>query len=414
MSETTDCQANRLTGRERLFSFLLMLLPLMIIARITIFSRRRAAGEFDTVDGAAIIQVLIVVFIIIVISIAPKVQIALRHISRSSLSALIIYYFICIVSAIWSVSPEYSIYRSVEFITQALAIFISLYYLTNVKNLEKRVLFIAAIVILLGIGLNLKYGNFSLSAIHTNTYSAVAAMMFVYCVAEYLVAANGKRRVMLRNWGLFGLFFLAIGTSGASNVSALGGLALIALLSKNKMLLVVVVLLGLLGVFVLSQEDIISWRLPGKSMHSIETGSGRSMFWDIMFHHISESPWLGSGFAASTRALKTLFYLTNTHNGYLAVLLGTGLFGAVFFLRFLWRVVSESLFMMRMPGRVGLGASIAVAVGLANNMAVSIVGEQWGVTSFGLILFLVFQIRLIRLYQEQTKREKEEGYSHVA
>jgi O-antigen ligase len=190
------------------------------------------------------------------------------------------------------------------------------------------------------------------------------------------------------------MFFLIVGTSAASNISVVFGLLVLGVFARNRLLLMLVALLISIGLVILPPDSILKVLAPGKSETAIETLSGRSWLWGLYIDEVMKSPWLGHGFAASTRTLS--FYSINTHNGLLAVVLGTGFIGLTVFAIFLLRVGREALVILRGTAQQGFGASIAIATGLLNNMSISLLGEHWVPATMGIVLFLVLQFRFVQ------------------
>ena len=192
------------TRRQRFFSVLLLVLPLVVVARMTIFVRQRTSSEYLQIDYAATIQILVVFTTLLAVLVAPKLIPLSRRMIQGSLGALGAYYVFAIASAGWSVAPTYTAYRALEVLVLSIAIFVGLSYQHSARQLEKHVLWAACMVVIFGVLMHIKFGGLSLEALHTNSYSAVAAMVFVYCLTEYMGSPQSSfgRRRLLRNAGV--------------------------------------------------------------------------------------------------------------------------------------------------------------------------------------------------------------------
>jgi hypothetical protein len=396
-----------LAKRERSFSLLFLLLTLFLVMRVTVFVRQRSGSEFASIDTLAILQIGVVGCTFLLILDAPRLKQSWFWFAKSAGVALFLYYVVAVGSGLWSSFPLYSIYRSLEFLCQFYAIYLAIFYSVHFYAAEKKVILTALVVILLGVAKHLKLSGFTISigALHTNSYSASAAMLFCYCLGEYLTAEKRRKR-LLRIMAIVGLFFLSIGTSSASNVAALAGVAVVALFSKNKTLLVLALCGGIVAFFLLSLDDITRILFPGKTDQAIMTMTGRASIWDMYINMIEIKPLLGYGFAASTRMAER--YMTNTHNGYLAVVLGTGLFGASVFLIACWRIVQENVINWKKKLIGSTGCFAALTAGLVNNLALSLVGEQWTPATMTFALFLALHIYLntTRLANYKVRRRE--------
>ena len=127
------------------------------------------------------------------------------------------------------------------------------------------------------------------------------------------------------------------------------------------------------------------------------------VLWDIYLDLIYDKPVLGHGFSASTRMF--FINMTNTHNGYLAVVLGTGIVGSLFFVGAILKFFKEATYNLRQKVPGGLGCLAAVVAALVNNFTVSIIGEQWNSSSMTLALFLGFHFWVTDWRRSMRKSE---------
>lgn len=387
-------------NRNTTFQALLFFLTLSLVARLTIFVRRRSGDQFLNIDTSAIVQLVIVGLTIFLIFIAPKFKLAWLNLSKTSGKSFLWYYFLCVVSALWSPLPEYSLYRAIEFISQLLAVFVAISYCSTFYDAEKKVLLLSFMVILLNIGMNLKIYNYSISmqTLHTNSYSISAAMVFCYCLGEIMEEGYVAKRGLVR-YCIIAAVFLIVGTSSASYIAALCGICVIGILLSNRIVLVLVLIGAILIASMLSMNDVMLLLFPGKKEAVILTMSGRMHLWELYYQEILRNPIFGSGFATGARLASR--YTTNTHNGLIAVLLGSGALGMAFIILGFYRLIKESLRNIR-SRRIGcVGCAAALAVGIVNNMSFSLLGEQW--TPPTLVFFSILSLSILFVSKPNIK-----------
>jgi O-antigen ligase len=379
----------RLPRKERLFGILFCFLTFSVLFRLTILVRRRLAENFGDIDSMAVIQLSIVGLSLFLIAIAPRLKASLVKQLNSGNIYIISYYLFAILTALWSGLPNYTAYRAIEYLTLFYSFYLFIFYSPTYLDAEIKVLYSATAIILLDIGKHIKLGGISLGNLHTNSYSAVAAMLACYCIAEFF-SAKGHRRANLLRIGVVSTLFLIIGTSSASIVSFFIGLAIISFLHRNKIFLFIAILSLILCISLFSFIDLKSILFLGKSEHDIMTLTGRTHLWKIYMEMFLEHPFIGNGFAASTRLAK--LYTTNTHNGFISVALGTGFAGLTIFLIGVFRIIKASFINYKKQSPLSLGIFSALVVGLINNMAISIIGEQWSPVAAGFACFLSLHI----------------------
>jgi O-antigen ligase len=387
---------------------LLWLANIAWVTRVTVFIRPRAGSEFSTIDAAAGIQVLIVLVTLLLLILSTRLVPMLTNIARTSVFVLFVYYFLSAISSIWSPMPQFTLYRAIEFITMFIGVLIALSYIPNFYIAEKKILLISSIVIILSLYVNLKLTrfSFSVSAFHTNSYSASAAMLFCYCLGEYF-SSEGKRKKTLRRYGLFGLATLALGTSSASIVAACCGILFTALLYRKIMLFLAgcwLLILAFILKFMLGADFSLVKELlfPGKTVHQITTMTGRTRMWQSLFQLVQQSPFIGYGFAVLSTGKRHVFS-SNPHNSLFSILLGTGALGMVTFLAYGFRLLREFFrtALQKLPGSVGCAS--AIIAGLVNSMAMTLVFDKWEESSLVFACLMAFFVLFVFLPQQYKK-----------
>jgi len=319
------------------------------------------------------------------------------------------------LSSSWSSLPQFTIYKSFEYAALLLSIFIALSFEKNYESAEKKVLLLATITLFCGIFLHIKTNNYqiSISSLHTNQYSATAAMISAYCLGEYLKAYSSRKKT-LKRFGIVGLFFLVVGTSTASNIAFLCGVVL-NFFFVGKLLFAfagiwVLVILVLVGNYVFETDFgfLTQVLAPGKTEKHLETASGRLMIFEYYKSRIFKSPYIGYGFAVIEKE-KGILGPGLTHNSILSVLLGTGLFGMLFYCLFLIKLGIESLRSIAAKRQGSIGSTAAIVTGLVNSLAIPLVADYWMEPSFSFCCFLGLSVWHILVGDK-----KQEGYGPAA
>lgn len=305
--------------------------PFLLIMRITIFQRGRTVGNFATVDSYAAAQILIVGIIWIILLFSTHLKILLRKLSGSSVGLLMLFYVFCGISALWSPLKAYTLYRAFEILGVCLIIFFALDFLNSFLHAEFLVLGFSLVILINGIvGHGIVTGWQSM---HANIYPMIAAMILVYCLAEFQ-QTTGLRRHMLLVCIPISFISLCVGTSSTANVATLCGLIVIGIVQRSPirmfliLLLLLVLMLLLSGLWDSLENATLNTLFPGKSWEEVKFIQGRLDLWKRCWPDIMKRPLLGHGFAAAPR-----LYLgvVSAHNSFMDILLATGFIGLTFF-----------------------------------------------------------------------------------
>ena len=398
------------TTNSSIIPYLSILLALTLIVRLTIFVRQRPGTEFTHIDSFAVLQIILVVLSCALFLVFPFQQVMWKRLARTSGMMLILYYILSGLSAIWSPLPTYSLFRAVEYLSQILIVFVITWYCTDFINAERKMLFLSFIAILLGASMTIKFYGITLDLKnwHTNHYSVSAAMVFCYCFSE-LLTHPGERSRWLWRYGLGGFGFLILGTSVASFIAAGVGVTVAIFLSKQGRALFVHLLIAVSltsGIVFLAKAipSAPDWIELGRQLKIVSPYQrespalslhGRVVLWEQYMQEIVQSPLYGHGFAVSSR-LSNL-YTTNTHNGYLAALLGTGAIGFTVMCCGWYRLSREIKYSLQSSPSGTIGCTSAFTAALINNMTLSFIGEQWRAPSFVFVsilsLYLLFVLK---------------------
>jgi O-antigen ligase len=385
-----DTSLNLLTNTK-----ILLFLAFLALFRLTVLIRRRSDNSFDIIDTYAAFDILITGLTVLFLIFNRNLNRSVTDIIQKSAGIFLLYYLLCVFSSLWSPLPEYSFFRSIQIISQLLVIFIAIYENRSFINAEKFVLRTIIILISIDIIGSLFRSNFNFSTIllHTNSYSNSAAMLCSYCLNEYFIGYN-KRRRMLRNYGIVSLILTLVGTSATSNIALVCGLFFTGIFSRNTKYRFVLILITIFFIaFGLASQTtlrLVSHQilLAGKDPDRVRTLTGRIPMWEYYFERAQEKPISGHGFAIATRIGG--FYATTTHNFLLSVFLDLGVLGLLIVLWAVCRVISE----MKQAGQNGamgrtglIGVFITAFVACQSAPFVAVV---WSAPSavFGLLLAL--------------------------
>lgn len=273
-----------------------------------------------------------------------------------------------------------------------MAIAIVFYQQDTSSDVEELAIKFSFLIILLMLFSVVKSNGFSFNLWHwhTNSYSTVAAMIFGYCYGEY----NNKYREiswyekrLLRRGILWSIILVLLGTSSASNIALLSSIVVITMISGKKSLKIFSFMLLVILIFLYQSygDTILGLVFPGKSVEEVEMMHGRFNLWDRYFILIEQKRWFGWGFAAISRISD--LYNIHTHNSFIEILGGIGIFGLVLFVLNIIHIYYRLLTNIHSPYLLGtLGA---ITGGLINGNSISFIGSP---TSGLLLSFITWNL----------------------
>lgn len=395
--------------------YFLLLLILFWVARNTILVRQRDTSAFTAVDSMALLQIAAIFllfgsFFFLYRKVSSR---TFNDIYKSPVLWFFLLYILGLISAFWSPIFNYSAYRAFESLILFFAIFIYFNTIVDFKKAEKSFLRIILILLLLTFFGYWKLIGFQLSigALHTNSYSFIGMILFLYAIGELLAKGikTKKRKKMLKRYMFIGLFFVALGTSSATNISVAFGLVILAFFTNRRDVKIGVIILIILispVLFILGDMNIIQEVLfPGKSVESITSMTGRMNLWDQYIIKIYERPYLGWGFAVMARISEHA--TTNTHNSLLSILSGMGAVGGLMFFIFFIRS-TISILINRNRNVIGsIGSGVAFSAALLNSMSIAIIGEGTSPVTLSFVaLIAYYYINVNRHYQQSQEYSK--------
>ncbi len=363
-----------------------VLIFLLLVARVSAFNRTRASSDYGSADASAILEVFLIALGGLLVVCGRRRNDTLGAIYRSPAIFLLLFYALATISSIWSLHPLYTMVRASEML---LLVVICMSFTLNAK-FEQHISNLLIAFICLFIVMHLRNSNFAftLHSFHTNSYSAIAAAGFVF---NYALGIK-TRKFDLRYLFIFA-FFIILGTSSASILSLLIGLLFVHIAAGSRgigvLLLTVIPLIFTFLVFDL-QSLVFKMIFPGKTMEQVIELRGRADMWSVYLDMIQDNLFLGVGHSVGARIGEQFGGTnhTNTHNGFLEVILGTGIAGASVFL--IW-LISHCFYVIKnkvLEYPIGVATTAALLTLLANNMSKSIIGGAFDPVALVFLLIL--------------------------
>ena len=258
----------------------------------------------------------------------------------------------CCGSVLWSAEPGMGLKRVITLVCFYLCA-LGIGRRFEMRDLCWLMFVIIAAYFVLGLGLELAFGTFRpwqsghrfAGTLHPNSQAAHLSMM---CLAAFALAPReAKRRKWLYAAVALGLVFVALTRSRTNLAGAILALAAVgALHSSLKSKLIagyLAVLAGLTGIFLLMLAgkdpftQLFEAAMLGRE-DDVASLSGRGFIWPICWEFIGQRPWLGYGYGSFWTPLRIeqfleelQFSMFEAHNGYLELLLGTGIIGCVLY-----------------------------------------------------------------------------------
>lgn len=325
-----------------------IILPLLIsiglVIRASFFLRRRDPNAFATVDTSNSIAILLI-FLALPFIVSKRGLQGIKILWDSPIKLYILYLVWCLVSVLWATNIIFSIYKVVELLVTLFLISYIFVSLSNSVAAKKIIILYFLISILAGIGYYFKIYGFSLSYFHTNSYSMVAAAGIIIGYyfyrnrnnSEYPFSQNKLLAVVLL---AVSIFAVVVGTSSASNLSLLFAVVFLISFKKNNLASILLLICAFAILWFLwstYQTELMSVLFPGKTMKSIETGTGRVGMWQHYLNGFLQRPLLGYGFPSGEKEAYRFGWMitSSSHNMIISVAINTGIIGLLLFLAFL-------------------------------------------------------------------------------
>lgn len=245
---------------------------------------------------------------------------------------IIIFYVYAIFSTLWAYVPTFAFFLAF----QNIVIFIVLYYILNKLktfiSIENLFIIISTVIILFEVIIHRILYNPSLF-IHFLPAASSSAICLSYSFSE-LISNNRipiKRKRILKGCIIFSVIILITSTSSGANASAIFGIIIGLILSRKFHYVFFIILVSI--IIYLNQhliDDILLMIMPGKSLETISSASGREALWNIIIEYANKKPFCGWGFASIERVVtNTGFRASDAHNNYLGIYGGLGILGLI-------------------------------------------------------------------------------------
>ena len=254
----------------------------------------------------------------------------------------------CCGSVLWSVEPGMGFKRVITLVCFYLCA-LGIGRRFEMRDLCWLMFVIIAAYFAIGFTLEVALGTFRpwqsghrfAGTLHPNSQAAHLSMM---CLAAFaLIPSEPKRRKWLYAAVAVGLVFVALTRSRTNLAAALVALTAVgALRSSVKSKLIstyLAVMAGLVGtmLLMLAGKDPLTQLYEGAMLgreDDVASLSGRGFIWPICWEFIGQRPWLGYGYGSFWTPSRIELFLDElqfsmfeAHNGYLELLLGTGIIG---------------------------------------------------------------------------------------
>ena len=357
-----------------------MLLPILIpILRNTIFLRRYRAdiSNYTAIDALAIFDIIVMGFCACWLYVNRR-QVPWKRLWHGTIKCWFAYYMFAFITILWRIhgsSALYIVYRAGTMLILSAYIYAIFMQFHSAQTAFKGLLnYITALMLFIILG------HLRLGQIHTNSYSVCAATIVCLALSAYRSHLYTFKEMKPYIYG--GLIALALGTSSGTNVSFVCGLIFIYSFKRNhfRLSFFLLSMLVLLSAYYFGKQIIIKILFPRKTMHGITTLSGRMYLWTGYINIWLKRPFIGWGFAVGERAGKAFdfMYALSAHNGYLSILINTGLIGLTFWIVLFKRLIKSIMLQIIFESPYAIALASTFIVILVNNNSVPIVGSNWG------------------------------------
>jgi len=281
-----------------------------------------------------------------------------RSIGYKAISAIVIYLGVALVSTLYSAAPLVTGAKIFEMVAGLAAVLAVAYGPDAKRRLEDTLtLVLVSQLALLAVGVigfflmpelfgpfETRPGFVSLRTLappfmHSNAVSSASALVATYALAR-LFAARSGRALWIAGFAISALALVL--SSGRQGVAmALVGVGLVLWVERRRLLAFLIGPAAVL-LFIANQQQIIVALSRDRPSNWISL-SGRLPWWEAAITAWERHPWTGWGYATGGRfvALQSIGsdVVSSVHSGFLEVLVGVGILGAIPFLYALGRVV---------------------------------------------------------------------------
>lgn len=325
--------------------------------------------DFISADGGGLAKGLqvITIFGLLYLVLSNKKSIVSYAYNRTNLpvQSVLWLYTYAVISTLWALIPTFAFFLSFQ---NVVLIFVLLWVISLARDfiqMEKFLLIFSVLVTLFEV-VCIRILNSPTLFIHYLSGGSAAAICIAYSVGELLAnhRLNKERKKLLKNTLFISLFILVTSTSSGANASAVFGF-IVALFLSGKFLYALLLLC--FGLFLYFNphliETLILMMMPGKTLDSLQSSSGRAALWDILYELAAQKPLFGWGYACIERAVtQTGFMASDAHNNYLGIYGSLGIVGCIFLAIQMLSSVVYALQRRMRPGYVGLTCAFCCAI----------------------------------------------------
>ncbi len=356
-----------------------MLIPILIpILRNTIFLRRYRAdvSNYTAIDGLAIFDIAVIAFCAWWLY-QNRFIVPWKRLWFGSVKCWFAYYLFAIVTILWRIqgsSVLYILYRAGTMLILSAYIYMIFMKFRTALSAFKGLINYSLILTLFYFIDSIRSGR-----LHTNKYSVCAAV--TVCLALSAYRRNLLPLKEMKPYIFGGFIFLLLGTSSGSNVAFACALIFIFSFRNNRFHIsfFITSFLSLIILYFIGKPLIFKILFPKKSIVGVTTLHGRMYLWTGYIGIWLQRPFIGWGFAVGERAGKAfdLIYALSAHNGYLSILINTGLLGMLFWLALFKRLIKSFIIQIMFDSPYAMAITSAFIVIAVNNNTVPIIGSIW-------------------------------------
>ena len=356
-----------------------MLLPILIpILRNTVFLRQRAnASNYTAIYIFAILDIFVIAFCAYWLF-KQRASVPWKRMWNGTVKCWFGYYLFALITVFWRIrgsSAPYIFYRA-----GSMLILSPFIYMIFMKFKSARSAFQGLLNYTLALTILMFLGNVRLGSFHTNTYSVSAAVLVCLALTAYRNDLFSLKE--MAPYICIGLLFLLLGTSSASNVSFVCGLIFIYSFRNKRFhfTIFILLLLSLAAAYYFGKRIIFPIIFPYKSADTLFSLHGRQVLWEHYINIWLRRPFRGWGFAVGERSgrLFGYIYALSAHNGYISILINTGLLGMSFWLVLFKRLIKSLILQIFFESPYAIVIASAFVVIAVNNNSVPIFGSNWG------------------------------------
>lgn len=353
--------------------------------RKTFFNEGRNMGD-TSVSGGTILLVFCILLNLWIIVRNKKVL----RISIKKTKWFFAYIILCGFSFMWAITGSRGftsvLLKDIEIATSYLVLSV---IMIKIRDLNKCAIYIVYIMTISAL-----CGGIAQGFLHTNSYSFSAMLGFIVSLGLW-------KTYKIENMIYFiciNALLLIVGTSSASYIATLCAL-FVLFSSNNKGINLFKAIIGSLFVYLIYEygyDTIAPYIFYGHSQEAIEGGTGRYEIWGQFIDGWKKSPILGYGYVVGERNLSLMGgdeFIFSAHNGYISVLVNTGIIGSFIFLIFILKTIyrclkySQSINVKRHVAAICFAAFCGL---LVNNMSYPALGSDWNYTFPPLMCLIIF------------------------